>query len=263
MRTLFTVVGLCSGQVSSQPPASPAHYLEIKLPRGVISEKVFIRYLLSGEEFGGWVRPVPGVSSYFVGTTNLGRQATRIKALLYAPGCAIQILDLPVSESSNPQYNFACRPLPEVEITGTVPCKDRLIGRDVKLQAKYVARWAQSFLELGDGIVTTIPIGDMVEVSAEGRFRLPAPDFSQDPLAGTPDHPGDLQIWAIDKANNTLVAQLVPTEPAAIKARMGGLKIRSEYPSETVFARCATNWRLRHGVFGFAVRQDACDECDR
>lgn len=103
----------------------------------------------------------------------------------------------------------------------------------------------------------------MVEVSAGGRFRLPVPDFSQDPLAGTPDHPGDLQIWAIDKANNTLVAQLVPVEPAVIKARMGGLKIRSEYPSETVFAPCATNWRLRHGAFGIAVRQDACDECDR
>ncbi len=255
-------VGLCSGQVS-QPPGGPAHYLEIKLPSGVISERVFIRYLLSGEEFGGWVRPVPGISSYFVSTNNLGRQANRIKALLYAPGCAIQMLDLPVSGLSNQEYPFVCRPLPDVVIAATVSCKDRLIGREVKLQAKYVARWAQSFLELSDGIVTTIPVGEMADVSSDGGFRMRVPDFSRDPLAGAPEYPGDLQIWAIDKISNNLVAQLVPTGPAAMKARMGGLKIRGEYPAETVFAPCATNWRLRHEAFGFAVRQDACDECDR
>src|SRR5579863_543887 len=154
------VAGVCSGQ-SPQPGASSAHYLEITLPRGVISENVFVRYQLAGEEFGGWVQPHPGVSSYFIRTIHKGRPATRIKALLYAPGCAIQTLDLPVSGLNNQQYSFNCRPLSSVWIGGTVTRMDRLYGREVKLQAKYVARWAQSFLELGDGIVTTIPVGDV------------------------------------------------------------------------------------------------------
>jgi hypothetical protein len=261
-RSLVLVAGLCSGQIA-QPPASPSHYIEIKLPPGLISESVFIRYLLAGQEFGGWVQPHPGVSSYVISTTHEGRAAPRIKALLYAPGCAIQTLDLPVSGSNNQQYSFICRPLSSVRIVGALTRTDRLYGREVKLQAKYVARWAQSFLELGDGIVTTIPVGDVAYLSSDGRFRLSVPDFSRDPLAGAPDHPGELQIWARDKTSEDIVAQLIPAGPQVIKTRMGGLKIQSEYPSETVFAPCAANPPQVHDAIGFAFRPDAFDACDR
>jgi hypothetical protein len=261
-RTLVLVAGVCSGQIP-QPAASPSHYIEIKLPRWVISESVFIRYQLDGEQFGGWVQPHPGVSSYFISTTHEGRPVTRIKALLYARGCAIQTLDLPVSGSNNQQYSFICLPLSSVWIVGALTRMDRLYGREVKLQAKYIARWSQSFLELGDGIVTTIPVGDVAYLSPDGRFRLSVPDFSQDPLAGAPDHPGELQIWASDQASDGIVALLIPAGPQVIKARMGGLKIRSEYPSEIVFAPCAANPPQVHDAIGFATRPGASDACDR
>jgi hypothetical protein len=261
-RVLVLVAGVCSGQIP-QPRASPPHYIEIKLPRGAISENVFVRYLLAGEEFGGWVQPHPGVSSYFISTTHEGRPATRIKALLYAPGCAIQTLDLPVSGSNNQQYFFICQPLPSVWIVGTLTRADRLYGREVKLQAKYVARWAQSFLGLGDSIVTTIPVGDVAYLSPDGSFSLSVPDFSQDPLAGAPDHLGELQIWARDKTSGDIVAQLIPAGPQIIKTRMGGLKIQTEYPSKTVFAPCAANPPRVHDAIGFALRPDPGDACDR
>jgi hypothetical protein len=106
--TLVLVAGVCSSQ-NPHPGAGPSYYLEIKLPRGLISETVFIRYQLAGEKLGGWVQPHSGVSSYFISTTHEGRQADRIKALLYAPNCAIQTLDLPVSGSNNQQFFFICR----------------------------------------------------------------------------------------------------------------------------------------------------------
>ena len=127
LRTLVLVAS-CAGQ-SPQPGASPSHYVEIKLPPGVISESVFIRYLLAGEEFGGWVQPHPGVSTYVISTTHEGRPTTRIKALLYAPGCAIQTLDLPVSGSNSQQYSFICRPLASVWIVGTgLPARNQTAG---------------------------------------------------------------------------------------------------------------------------------------
>jgi hypothetical protein len=258
---LSLLAGVCSGQIP-QPAASPAHYFEIKLPRGVISENVFVRYQLAGAEIGGWVQPRPGVSSYFINTTHQGRPATQIKALLYAQGCAIQTLDLPVSTSNNHRYSFVCLPLPSVGIVGAITRTDRLYGRDVKLQVKYVARWAQSFLELGDGIVTTIPVGE-AHLSPDGRFRLSVPDFSQDPWAGAPDHPGDLQIWAREKTSEDLVAQLIPAGPQVLKTQMGGLKIRSEYPSEVVFVPCAANPPQVHDATGFALRPAPVDACDR
>jgi hypothetical protein len=97
-------------------------------------------------------------------------------------------------------------------ITGTLARSDRLYGRAVKLQAKYVARWAQQFLGLGDDIVTDIPVGDAVYLPADGRFRLSVPNLSQDPLAGAPDHSGELQIWARDKTSEDMVAQLIPVK---------------------------------------------------
>ena len=243
---LALVAGLCSGQTAQLP----SDYIEIKLPTGIISEGVFIRYVLAGEEFGGWVRPQPGVSSYLISTTREGRRTTRIKALLYAPGCAIQTLDLPLLGSNNQQYPFICYPLSNVRVSGALTRTQWPYARKVKLQTKYVARWAQSFLGVHD-IVTTIPVGDVVDLSADGRFGLSVPEFSRDPLAGAPDHLGEFQIWARDKISGDILAQLVPEEPQIRKGRMGGLKIQSEYPSEMVFAPCAA---VLHDAEGFALR---------
>jgi hypothetical protein len=243
--------------------ASPAHYLEIKLSPGMISENVFIRYVLARDELGGWVQPRAGVSSYFISTSHEGRPASGIKALLYAPGCGVQTLDLPVSDSNNQQYSFTCKPLSSVRIAGTLTHAHRLYGRAVKVEARYVARWAQAFLKLHAGILTAIPVGDVASVSTDGRFRLSVPDFSEDPLAGAPDHPGEIQIWARDKTSAEIVAQLIPAGPQDFKTRMGGLKIQSEYPAETNFVPCAVNPHQLRDRFGFAVRTDADDGCER
>jgi hypothetical protein len=144
LSALVLVAGNCSGQ-TPRAPAACSHYIEIKLSREMISESVFIRHKLDGEDFGGWV--------------HLG---------------------------SNQQYSFICRHLPSVWITGRLTRSGRLYNHEVKLQAKYVARWAQSFFGFGDGIVTSIPIGSVAYVSADGRFRLSVPNLSQDPLAGSP-----------------------------------------------------------------------------
>jgi hypothetical protein len=137
---------------------------------------------------------------------------------------------------------------------------DRCYGREVKVQAKYIARWAQAFLELGD--VTTIPIGDIAHLSPNGHFRMSIPDFSQDPLAGAPDR-GELQVWARDKTTERIVAQLVPVRLRVMKTRMGGMKILSEYPSEIGFAPCIANPAAVHDASGFALRPGSSDLCGR
>ena len=246
---------------SAQPNRS--HYIEIKLSPGIISERVFIRYLLTGDDFGDWVQPRPGVTSYFISTTHSGRPANRIKALLYAPGCAIQTLDLPVFGSTNQQYSFICQPLPNISITATLTAMDRLYHRDLKIQTRYIARWAASFFDLDPHIITAVPVGEAANVSPDGHFRLSLPDFSQDPMAGSPQLPGELQIWAIDKPSNQIVAELILTRPESLKTRMAGLKIQSEYPPELIFGFCAADYRRPHDAFGFAFRQDDTLACDR
>jgi hypothetical protein len=251
---LVLAAGVCLGQI-------PAHYVAINIPSAVSSESMFIRYILAGEELGGWVRPLAGVSSYIISTTREGQSAARIKAVLYSPGCAIQTLDLPLSNSSNPQYLFICRPLRSLWITGKVTQTERLSGREVKLQARYVARWARSFLGLDAEIPLTIPTGDAAYLSADDSFRISVPDLSRDPLAATPDHPGEIQIWAKDKSTGDDVAQLIPVGSPAFKTRMGGLKIQDEYPSEPVFVPCGLPRSLdliRRGGFTIGDFRDPC-----
>ena len=89
------------------------------------------------------------------------------------------------------------------------------------------------------------------------------PDLSQDPLAGAPDHAGEIQIWASDKTTDRLIAQLIPVGLGLMTTRMGGLKILSEYPSELMFAPCLANPATLHDRVGFAVRPGSSDQCDR
>ena len=257
---LILLAAFCSGQ--TQTPANPSHYVEIKLPPEVISETFFARYVLAGQDFGGWVHPLPKISSYGISTTFEDRPVTGIKAILYAPGCAIQTLDLHLTGADNPQFPFICQPMRSIAIQGALILSERLYGCKVKLQAKYIARWAQSFLGLDESVVTSIPIGNVAHLSADGRFRLVIPDLSQDPLAGTPDHPGEIQVWAKDETSDAIVAKLIPTDPLFLKARMGGLKVSNEYPSEVVFAPCAERPAQRHDKEGFAMRPDISDACD-
>jgi len=250
-------VGACFGQL---PPY--AHYVEIKLPPDVKSENFFARFIFEGQDFGDWIQPRPGVSAYDISTMSEGRQARRLKAIFYAPGCAIRILDIPLSDSENPSYSFACEPVGNITITGSLMRIDRLYGLDVRLEAKYAAHWAREFLGLDRGVLTAIPVGDVANLSEDGRFRLKVPDLSRDPLAGALEYPGELQIWAKDKRTGAIVAKLIPVDPQPAKTQSGGLKVRGEYTEEIVFSPCAMG-PPRHDSWGFAVRPPSGDACDR
>jgi hypothetical protein len=218
---------------------------------------------MTGEDIGGWIQPRPNVSSYIISTTHEVQTAGRIKALLFNPGCAIQTFDLPLSNQGSQQYAFVCRSLPTIQIVGKLVGSERLYGRNVRLQARYVARWAQSFLGLAGEIVEFIPIAETSVVLGTGEFRLSLPDLSRDPLAGSPDHLGELQIWARDAATGRIVAQMIPAGPQLERTKMGGLKIQPSYPSEIIFAPCTANNPRVHDAMGFAQRPGPEDMCER
>ena len=259
--SLILLVGICGFAAGQVRQETGSHYLEIRLPPEVKSQTVFIRYILDGDELGGWVEQRPNVISYLIETTRVGRPALRIKAILYAAGCAIQTLDLPLSGLNNDHYIFVCQALRNVPIAGVVSGPNPFFGHEVTLHATYVARWAQPFMRPADALMTTIPVGDEVLTSTDGRFLLTVPDLVHDPLAGAPDHAGEFQIWARDRSSGALIAELVPSGPPELKMRMGGLKIQTQYPAEVVFTACGANQRRRRDAEGFAIRSDPSDPC--
>jgi hypothetical protein len=214
----------------------PDHYIDIQLGPGVKAESVFIRYILDGEELGGRVQPRAGITDYIISTTRGAHTAARFRALLYAPECGIQTVDLALSDTSNPETDFDCRAPGEVTLRGRITRAERLLGREVKVQARYLARWAKSFLG-NEQILVAIPLGDAIETQEGGRFELQIPDLARDAVAGAPDHPGEIQIWAVDKATGEDVVRLSAVETTN-ETWMGGLKVQAQYQGETVFAPC-------------------------
>jgi hypothetical protein len=249
--TLF-LVSICSAQ--------PAAYVEIKLPVGVRSETTFVRYALDGD-FGGWVQPRPDISSYFISTKREGAAAARFRALVYAPGCAIQTVDLPVSGPAVPRYVFVCQPVPNVRLMGNLIKSDRLNAREISLDVKYVARWAAGFLGIGEDLTTDIPVGGTRYAADDGSFEISIPDFSEDPMASASD-PGEFQILTRDRTNGNILAQLVPTVES-LRTSMRGLQIRKAYPDRVEFAACPDRGPHLHDALGFSIRPTAKDVCDR
>lgn len=226
--------------------------LEIKLPPGVEPETFFVRYVLAGQDFGGWVRPLAGVSIYKI---EAGR-SIGIKAILWAPGCAIQTLDLSLAQH-NAKYSFICQPVDSIRIHGAVVHPDRLYSRGAKLQANYVSRWARRFLGLDEVLTIAIPIGQ-TRLRADGGFELVVPDLTQDARSG------ELQIIAKDGANEAWLAKLTPIEPRLVKARVGSMKVQHDYPAAIVFAQCVAQSTSgsAHDQFGFASRADVSERCE-
>jgi hypothetical protein len=64
-----------------------------------------------------------------------------------------------VRESPDRRISALLVPLGSVGIAGKVVQTECLSGHEAKIQAKYIARWAQPFLGLGD-ILVSIPVGD-------------------------------------------------------------------------------------------------------
>jgi hypothetical protein len=180
--------------------------VEIKLPTSIPSERFFVRYVLDGQDLGNWVYAPPGVSSFGISTLVDGRPATGIKAVLYAPGCALQTLDLKLSGSGTIPYSFVCRPVRNIEVNGLLVRSDRLWQHAVKLETRYVARWATPFLGLDKAVPTSITVGDVTSLTPEGRFHVVVPDFSEDLSTKQGDPPGEFQVWAKDQTTGAIVA---------------------------------------------------------
>jgi hypothetical protein len=147
------LAGLCFGQIP-RIPATTSSSIEILLPPGLNSEHFFVRYLVTGEDIGGWIQTRPNVSLYTISTTHEVQTEARIKALLFHPGCAIQIFDLPLSDQGSQQYAFVCEPLPTIQIVGKLVRSDRLYGRALtaKLSSSSQSPKPTSFLETANSI---------------------------------------------------------------------------------------------------------------
>jgi hypothetical protein len=251
---------LLAGVGASQAPQT---YLEVRLPGGIKSEDVLIRYAVAGDDLGGWVKPQAGLPAYRISAIRYGAVASGIKVIVYAPGCGIETVGVAFPNGANRNYDFVCRPIGNVNVSGKIQQAELLSKHEVLLRAKYLAHWASAALGIGGEVPLTIPLSEPVRIAREGRFALSVPDFASDP--GARARLSEIQIWAVDQSTGENVAQLFPAGRADAKTRASGLRIQRVYPAEIIFSPCTIDphGRVMHTPEGFAIRPETSGPCER
>jgi hypothetical protein len=178
-KTLLAILGVCL--LSLLGTASPNDFFTIKLPSDVLSEHVGIQYFLTGGfgGYGGFVASEPRKREYSIETSYEGKPARTLKAIVYAKGCRLVLLDVP-SLSENRSAEFDCIPLPdaEFEVLANIPKAWR--DHPLKLEIDYLAYWSHPFFGIVDGFVASFPITEAI-VPAKDTFPITLPNFAEDP----------------------------------------------------------------------------------
>ena len=181
---LVILVGLGSfliGATRAPAQAEDLPSVSIVLPTSVPSESVQISYYLVGGFGGyrGYVARQFGVTSYQIPTVVQGKAANEFRAIVYASGCEIQRLVIPLSEQSRASREFVCQPVETVRLSGQIVPNELARYGNAEVVFTYMARWAHGFFGITDGFVTHFELAKM-SPQADGRFDVNLPLISQE-----------------------------------------------------------------------------------
>jgi len=140
-------------------------------------ERLAIRYHLTGRfsGYGGYVRTERGTRMYAIPTVQDGQPAETLKAIVYAPDSRFVLIE--PHDLSTP-LSITLQPQRMVPVSITIEPPIDLTG--LKLDATYLAPWAQDFFGYLDGPTPSFDVASALP-DRDGRFRLTLPDLTRDP----------------------------------------------------------------------------------
>lgn len=208
----------------------------INIPDTIPSDKIEIRYFLSGEfgGYGDYVHQQKDRHSYEIVAALNGKPADGIKIIAYSPGCAFKTYEFRFEEIREAQADFVCDPLPHVTLDGQIVPKSILAGHQAMVQIWYLASWDHEFFGIMDGMVQQFELAKAT-LDSDGNFSVDLPDFAVDPRTQQKGHSeAELFLSVVDqKTLNRLADRLVFNECGTPG---GMLQIRSWYPKLTIEA---------------------------
>jgi hypothetical protein len=208
----------------------------INIPDPIPSDKIEIRYLLSGKfgGYGDYVHPEKNRHAYEIVAALNGIPADGIKVIAYSPGCAFKTYEFRFEDIREAQADFVCDPLPHVTLVGQVVPKSILAGHQAIVRISYLATWDHEFFGIMDGMVQQFELARATSDS-DGNFSVDLPDFSVDPRTQQKGHnEAELFLSVVDqKTLNRLADRLVFSDYGTLG---GMLQIRSWYPKLTIEA---------------------------
>lgn len=238
-------------------------FANLKIDFGRVTTHAWGRYVVSGDTVvqSGWVRTTGNVRDYVITRLPAGNDS-RVKGVLYLPGCAVRTFDISIPEARDYQYLFSCEPIPQIQLRGSIPPLGKLYDDDVVIEAKCVIAWA-GFFGYDDGTTTEIPLGSAVTLDDETHFHLTIPDLSRDPLVNSANHEGQVRIFIRSQKTGQIIDQwrFVPKDSTVRVNRFGGIPVALIKPDSGVLSFCPIRSVLPHDGYGFAARPPANGDC--
>jgi len=209
-------------------------FVSIALPPSVPSESVQVSYFLVGPfgGYGGYVAQQFNVTSYQIPTTVDGKRATEIRAIVYASGCEIQKLVIPLTAQSPISRELACQPVQTIRLSGQIVPNELAKYGNAELVINYMAWWAHGFFGIADGPVAHFEL-EKVSPHADGRFDVNLPLVS--PEAAHSESRSSLCLMLRDSRTLNHIASNLEPDDAELRSEGGCLQIRTSYPGEMKF----------------------------
>jgi hypothetical protein len=145
--------------------------------------------------------------------------AKTLKAILWAPGCQIELVSRDLVSDFTRDALYECHPLRTVTLSGMVS-PPPATGGPLEVEVHYLANWDHGFFGIGDGPVTDLFLAK-VPLDTSGRFTAKIPDFSQDPVTKQKQS-ASLKLIVVDSNSGNLRASTY-------------LKVQPRYDSEIRF----------------------------
>ena len=227
MRFCATALGLLLAPsiLYAQEPQPPdmLQFLLV-LPEGIPLDGVQIQYFASGPQGGdgGFLKAEPEKNAY-----DLSVPGTRVNVIAYMPGCQFDTLELTAEAPTTQELD--CRPLASVALSGRIAPKGISAGKNVGVEASYLAFWAHEFFGIADGMVDTFKVATAAP-DEDGTFELLLPDFADDAVTTRWRMNGRWQFLLREVRTGNILAFLKPTGPNS------ELEVRSSYSDEVTFA---------------------------
>ena len=219
---------LAPGAAAGQPAEAHLPIVSLVLPSAIAPENTAIFYFLIGP-FGGYgdfVRTEKERQSYDIAASVDGKPATKIKIIVYMPGCEIVSLDIPL-QSEGIEQRPTCKPLPSIPLSGQISPASILDGPPSEVEVVVAGRWSDRFFGTSDGPAAAILIAT-VTPDKSGHFEVSVPDFARQ--AELADSVLNFRLLQRDKHN--LVAFLNLDEP---DNHLPALTVRPYYPADLHF----------------------------
>jgi len=240
MKTAF-VLALLFGAV--HPIAERSNSIEAKIPHIVISlpadipsEKIEIRYFLTGP-FGGYgdsVNKQPNLHSYDITAGINGSAANNAKIVMYANGCSFVTFDIPVTGESDLQESFACKPLGNITFNGKITTAKAYKGKDVVVDVVYISNFSTDFFHVADGMVTVIPVAQG-HPDMNGIFQITLPDLMKDSLSSSMDFQHTGFRFELREVHSGNILSSMTYKDAKSKSMNDALPLANSYPGTINF----------------------------